>query len=107
MIQYLLSPQIIPAKPAAQDAAKPLIWYLRDLNMNSDVGFSVENPDIYYGQGIYDYALVPNKLKVEDISGSDPSITKTYHGDGGIQISSMFKKAWRSMRTTLGVLVGC
>jgi uncharacterized membrane protein (UPF0182 family) len=79
--------------PAAQDAAKPLIWYLRDLNMNSDVGFSVENPDIYYGQGTYDYALVPNKLKVEDISGSDPSITKTYHGDGGIRISSMFKKA--------------
>ena len=79
--------------PAAQDAGKPLIWYLRDLNMNSDVGFSVENPDIYYGQGQYDYAVVPNKLKTEDIAGSDPSVTKTYHGDGGIPIPSLFRKA--------------
>ena len=47
--------------PAAQDADKPLVWYLRDLNMYSDVGFSVKNPDIYYGEGQYGYAIVPNK----------------------------------------------
>ena len=78
---------------AAQDAGNPLVWYLRDLNMYSDVGFSVSHPDIYYGQGQYDYAIVPNQLKIEGIAGSDPVTEKAYHGAGGIPISSLFKKA--------------
>ncbi len=78
---------------AAQDAGNPLVWYLRDLNLYSDVGFSVSHPDIYYGQGQYDYAIVPNQLKIEGIAGSDPVTEKVYHGAGGIPISSLFKKA--------------
>ena len=82
---------------AAQDADKPLVWYLRDLNMSSPAGLNVKYPDIYYGEGEYDYAIVPNKLKIADISGSntveDPSISGTYHGEGGISVSSLFKKA--------------
>ena len=78
--------------PAAQDANKPLVWYLRDLNMNSDVGFKVEHPDIYYGLEHYEYAIVPNKLNIEAIAGSDPSVTLEYHGEGGIPISSLFRK---------------
>lgn len=81
---------------AAQDADKPLVWYLRDLNMSSPVGLDVKYPDIYYGEERYDYAIVPNKLKIADISGSnvggDPGLTQAYHGDGGIPISSLFKK---------------
>jgi uncharacterized membrane protein (UPF0182 family) len=78
--------------PAAQDANKPLVWYLRDLNMNSDVGFKVEHPDIYYGLEHYDYAIVPNKLKIDAIAGTDPSIASEYHGEGGIPIPSLFRK---------------
>ncbi|MDD1626548.1 MAG: UPF0182 family protein [Methylococcaceae bacterium] len=79
--------------PAAQDANKPLVWYLRDLNMNSDVGFSVKLPDIYYGEGHYDYAIVPNKLNVVGIAGTDPGLAGAYHGEGGIPIPSLFRKA--------------
>jgi uncharacterized membrane protein (UPF0182 family) len=79
--------------PAAQDANKPLVWYLRDLNMNSDVGFNVELPDIYYGEGHYDYAIVPNKLNVVGIAGTDPGLAGAYHGEGGIPIPSLFRKA--------------
>ncbi|MGD0958420.1 MAG: UPF0182 family protein [Methylomonas sp.] len=79
--------------PAAQDAEKPLIWYLRDLNMHSDVGFRTKHPDIYYGQEKFDYAIVPNNLKVEGISSSDPGLEQAYHGEGGIPISSLFRKA--------------
>lgn len=82
---------------AAQDADKPLVWYLRDLNMTSSAGLNVKYPDIYYGEGKYDYAIVPNKLKIVDISGSsnsnDPGISQTYHGVGGIPINSLFRKA--------------
>ena len=80
--------------PAAQDAEKPLIWYLRDLNMHSDIGFSVKHPDLYYGQEHYDYAIVPNKLKIEGIAGSeDVGMAEVYHGEGGIPIPSLFRKA--------------
>jgi uncharacterized protein len=82
---------------AAQDADKPLVWYLRDLNMTSSVGLNIKYPDVYYGEGLYDYAIVPNKLKIVDISGTntnaDPGISAAYHGEGGIPISSMFRKA--------------
>jgi uncharacterized membrane protein (UPF0182 family) len=81
------------ATPAAQDANKPLIWYLRDLNMYSDVGLSVKNPDIYYGQGQYSYAIVPNKLNVVGIDGTDFSVNKSYTGHGGIPVASLFRKA--------------
>jgi len=79
--------------PAAQDAGKPLVWYLRDLNMNSDVGISIQNPDIYFGEEKYNYAIVPNSLKVLGIESSDQSEEKAYTGKGGIVISSILKKA--------------
>ncbi len=86
---------------AAQDADKPLVWYLRDLNMSSTVGLDVKYPDIYYGEGQYGYAIVPNKLKIVDISGTDQNadvgISKSYHGEAGIPIDSLFKKALLSI----------
>jgi uncharacterized membrane protein (UPF0182 family) len=79
--------------PAAQDADKPQTWYLRDLNMSSDVGFTVHHPDIYYGQENLAYAIVPNELDIVGIAGSDPSFKEAYHGEGGIPIPSYFRKA--------------
>jgi uncharacterized membrane protein (UPF0182 family) len=81
--------------PAAQDANKPLVWYLRDLNMHSSVGLSIKYPDIYYGQEDYTYAIVPNKLNIVGISGSltDPGVEAEYKGRGGIPIPSLFRKA--------------
>ena len=79
--------------PAAQDADNPLIWYLRDLNMHSDVGFNVKHPDIYYGQEKFSYAIVPNKLNIVGIAGSEPGTEEAYHGEGGIPIPSLFRKA--------------
>lgn len=77
--------------PAAQDAGIPIVWYLRDLNMTSDVGFSVKYPDIYYGQEQYRYAVVPNNLAVKDISSSTPD-SLDYRGNSGIPIPSYFRK---------------
>lgn len=81
--------------PAAQDAGDPIIWYLRDLSMSSPVGFEVKHPDIYYGEEQYEYAIVPNKLDVVEISGTrpDPAIDTVYAGIGGIPIPSYFRKA--------------
>jgi len=61
--------------------------------MHSDVGINVLHPDIYYGLENYAYAIVPNKLKVEGIAGTDPSVSEEYHGEGGVPIPSLFRKA--------------
>lgn len=78
--------------PTAQEAGKPIAWYLRDLNLTSDVNFSVKYPDIYYGQEQYLYAIVPNILPIKDISGTTPNESSEYHGNSGIPISSYLKK---------------
>lgn len=80
--------------PAAQDAGKPITWYLRDLNLQSSVGFSVTHPDIYYGQEAYKYAIVPNKLNIVGISGTAPEegTGSNYTGKGGVPIPSYFRK---------------
>jgi uncharacterized membrane protein (UPF0182 family) len=79
--------------PAAQDADIPLVWYLRDLNLSSPVGLTTKNPDIYYGEGKYEYAVVPNTLKVMGLEATDQSIERDYTGKGGIPIPSWFRKA--------------
>ena len=78
--------------PAAQDADIPIVWYLRDLNMTSDVGFSVKYPDIYYGQENYKYAIVPNNLVIKGISGSERDGSPDYKGNSGVPIPSYFRK---------------
>lgn len=78
--------------PAAQDAGIPIVWYLRDLDLTSNVGFSVKNPDIYFGQEQYEYAIVPNKLISEDISSSSVDSGKSYGANTGIPIPSYFRK---------------
>ena len=78
--------------PAAQDAGKPITWYLRDLNMTSKVGFSVKTPDIYYGQEKYPYAIVPNDLDVLGMSDSSVDINGVYKGGAGIPFTSFFRK---------------
>ncbi len=83
--------------PAAQDADQPLIWYLRDLNLQSPVGLAVQRPDIYYGQvfnsGKSDYVIVPNELEVMGVFGTDVDLLGGYRGVGGIPIASYFRKA--------------
>jgi uncharacterized membrane protein (UPF0182 family) len=78
--------------PAAQDADIPIVWYLRDLNLTSDVGFSVKHPDIYYGLENYKYAIAPNKLITQNISGTDPEMTSNYQGNSGVPIPTYFTK---------------
>ncbi|MDQ7090338.1 MAG: UPF0182 family protein [Methylococcales bacterium] len=78
--------------PAAQDAGKPIKWYLRGLNMHSDVGLSVKNPDIYFGQENYHYAIVPNGLIIKELSDSDLIMKGQYEGGAGVLIPSYFRK---------------
>ena len=79
--------------PAAQDGEKPMHWFLRDLSLQSDVGFKIEKPDIYFGTENLNYAIVPNSLRIPDISTfDDMGSSQSYSGKDGVPISSLFRK---------------
>ena len=67
---------------AGQDAGVPLVWYMRDLNLSSNVGLSVKYPNIYYGEEPYTYNIEPNNLSILGISGtlSGPDVENAYKG---------------------------
>jgi uncharacterized protein len=62
------------------------------LNLRSEVGFKIEKPDIYYGLEDFQYAIVPNKLKIPGISRFDSESIEGYTAQRGIPISSLFRK---------------
>lgn len=78
--------------PAAQAGGQPQQWFLRDLDLYSPVGIRIKKPDIYYGLEDYPYAIVPNKLSVVGIAGSQVDAGTPYSGKGGIPIRSLFRK---------------
>jgi uncharacterized membrane protein (UPF0182 family) len=78
--------------PASQKADQPMEWFLRDLNLQSKVGFTVEKPDVYFGTENLPYAVVPNRLSIPDISSFDMDSSQNYTGRDGIPISSWFRR---------------
>lgn len=78
--------------PAGQEGGIPMKWYLRDLNLRSDDGFTIEKPDIYFGLEKLGYVVVPNRLNIVDISSFDELSSQNYTGSGGIPIDSLFRK---------------
>lgn len=79
--------------PAAQNGEMPMRWFLRDLNLQSDVGFQIEKPDIYFGTEDLNYVIAPNRLRVPDISTfDDMGSSQSYSGKDGVRISSWFSR---------------
>ena len=84
--------------PAAQDGETPMRWFLRDLSLQSDVGFKIEKPDIYFGTENLNYAIVPNRLRIPEVSTFDDlGSNQSYSGKDGIRISSLFRKLLMSV----------
>jgi hypothetical protein len=79
--------------PAAQNGEKPMEWFLRDLILQSDVGFKIEKPDIYFGAEALTYIIAPNKAAIPAISTADDlAINQSYSGKDGVAISSLLRK---------------
>jgi len=79
--------------PAAQNGETPMQWFLRDLSLQSEAGFNIEKPDIYFGTENLNYVIVPNRLRIPDISTfDDMGSSQSYSGKDGVKISSLFSK---------------
>jgi uncharacterized protein len=79
--------------PAAQRGEERMQWYIRDMPPQSNVGFSIKNPSIYFGIGNYDYVIAPNDTGEFHYPGEEEEVLVNYQGTGGVPVSSIFKKA--------------
>ncbi len=71
-------------------------WLLRDLNLNTEFkALQVKRPELFFGLGHYDYAIVPNQTpssqtKTEQMSGN-------YAGTGGLSTATVLQKLLLSL----------
>ncbi|GBC60290.1 UPF0182 family protein [Desulfonema ishimotonii] len=74
--------------PAAQGGEEPMTWFIRDIPVQSDYGFALPRPEIYYGEGNYSYVIAPNDTG--EIDQKNQLIN--YTGTGGVPLSSFLRK---------------
>jgi hypothetical protein len=79
--------------PAVQGGDEAMTWFIQDIPPESKYGFSIQQPDIYYGL-ISDspYVLAPNEVKEMDYPKGETNVLADYRGRGGVHLSSLFRK---------------
>jgi uncharacterized membrane protein (UPF0182 family) len=79
--------------PAVQGGDEAMTWFIQDIPPKSKYGFSIQQPDIYYGL-ISDspYVLAPNEVKEMDYPKGETNVLSDYRGRGGVRLSSLFRK---------------
>jgi uncharacterized membrane protein (UPF0182 family) len=78
--------------PASQGADEPIAWFLKGIPPQSEYGFTVKEPGIYYGLGSYTYAIAPNSAGEMDYPKGNDNAMTNYRGKGGVSVSSYWRK---------------
>jgi hypothetical protein len=81
------------------------VFYVKDIPPKSPF-FNISRPEIYFGELTEDYVIVKTTTKEFDYPKGEKGIYTSYQGNGGIPLSSIFRKAAMAMRfNTLRILV--
>jgi uncharacterized protein len=79
--------------PAGQGGDEPMTWFLRGIPLESDFGFKIEQPAVYFGMlENYPYVIVPNDAGELGYPKGDANVTENYEGSEGILVNSAFRK---------------
>jgi hypothetical protein len=79
--------------PAGQGGDEPMTWFLKGIPLESDYGFGVRQPAVYFGLlENYPYVIVPNDAGEFGYPKGDSNVTLSYEGSGGVLINSAFRK---------------
>jgi len=78
--------------PASQGGDEPMTWFLRGIPPESEYGFRIGQPGIYYGLEPYTYAISPNGAGEIDYPKGNANVMANYTGKGGVHVSSLFRK---------------
>jgi len=86
-----------PANAVAPDGNPDLI--VKDLPPQGQAGFLVEQPAVYYGQGLDGYSVVKTKQREIDFTEANgTNRTGTYNGTGGVEMNSWVRRAALALR---------
>ncbi len=66
-------------------------FYIKDIPPESDY-FEVKRPEIYYDEGMEEYALVKTTTEEFDYPSGEQNIYTTYEGSGGVELSDPFRR---------------
>jgi uncharacterized membrane protein (UPF0182 family) len=79
--------------PAGQGGDEPMTWFLKGIPLESDFGFSIKQPAVYFGLlENYPYIIVPNDAGEFGYPRGDSNVTENYDGSRGVPINSAFSK---------------
>ncbi len=78
--------------PASQGGDEPMVWFLRGIPPESEYGFTIEQPGIYFGQNEATYSIAPNGSGEIDYPKGPANVLTSYAGKGGVPLYSLFKR---------------
>jgi hypothetical protein len=71
---------------------------IKDIPPVSSVNLDITRPEIYYGEITKGYVIVMTKAKEFDYPKGDENVYSTYTGDGGIAVSSLWRRILFSIK---------
>jgi uncharacterized membrane protein (UPF0182 family) len=78
--------------PAAQGGEEPMVWFIHDIPPQSDYGFKIAQPGIYFGSLDYGYVIAPNESKEFNYPTAEFDMLSNYQGNIGIFVHSLFRR---------------
>jgi len=78
--------------PASQQLGDTTQWFARGIPPETSGGLTIDQPAIYYGNGKYNPVIAPNSSHEVDYAGQSKVHLTDYAGNGGVPVSSLFRK---------------
>jgi uncharacterized protein len=78
--------------PAAQGGEEPMTWFIQDIPPQSEYGFKIAQPAIYFGLLNYGYVIAPNESQELSYPTAEGDRLSDYHGKDGIYVHSLFRR---------------
>ena len=79
-----------PVNEVTSEGLPPL--FVKDLPPSYPPDLKVERPEVYYGERTAEYVLVRTKAKEFDFPKGDTTVEAVYEGEGGVPITSFFRR---------------
>ncbi|MCK8823749.1 UPF0182 family membrane protein [Fuchsiella alkaliacetigena] len=73
-------------------------FLIKDLPPRSEFQLEVEEPRLYFGEETDDYVIVNTDVKEFDYPSGEREVNHVYQGSGGVQLSSMLRRAAFALR---------
>ncbi|HBY58006.1 MAG TPA: UPF0182 family protein [Candidatus Atribacteria bacterium] len=71
---------------------------IKDIPPVSSVNLTIKRPEIYYGEMTNNYVIVKTKAKEFDYPKGDENVYSTYFGNGGVGVSSLWRRILFSIK---------